>query len=341
VTVYQQLGRDGSYCRDPSDLLGPELNDQYKIRDHLLSLYIPAAVQHVGLYRKAADTPRRAHIWLAALAAYLENNEATPQTIGGRFLSGTDIVLHELWPLAGNRPRFVTFVAVAVTWLVGGAVIVIDRPGQLSWAYLGTVLAAAALAVITLIVSWARTWPKPTRINFSEGRRELRIWLVACVLVAVAILRWQTGWIFTMAVLGTVSALSTAVVALFESIMTKNVDGTTDPRGLITANLWFSLASAVTLGCTIGLITRSAGLAPGIVLACGLTMGIVFGITVGLAGARYIAMLMCARGRLPGRLSRFLRWCHRAGLLRVAGAAYQFRHRELQKYLAQHPEPSS
>jgi hypothetical protein len=38
--------------------------------------------------------------------------------------------------------------------------------------------------------------------------------------------------------------------------------------------------------------------------------------------------------RLPWRLSRFLNWCCEAGLIRVVGVAYQFRHRELQDYLS-------
>jgi hypothetical protein len=45
-------------------------------------------------------------------------------------------------------------------------------------------------------------------------------------------------------------------------------------------------------------------------------------------------------GRLPWRLGRFLHWCYTdAGLVRTAGIAYQFRHRELQDYLARHPQP--
>ena len=37
---------------------------------------------------------------------------------------------------------------------------------------------------------------------------------------------------------------------------------------------------------------------------------------------------------LPWRFGRFLHWCYEAGLIRVAGISYQFRHRELQDYLA-------
>ncbi|MFB6818536.1 NACHT domain-containing protein [Streptomyces sp. NPDC056347] len=59
---------------------------------------------------------------------------------------------------------------------------------------------------------------------------------------------------------------------------------------------------------------------------------------LGAAGVRYAALLLCTRGRsgtpLPWRPGRFLDWCCDAGLMRTAGIAYQFRHRELQDFLA-------
>ncbi|MEN3538520.1 hypothetical protein AAH991_25645 [Microbispora sp. ZYX-F-249] len=74
-------------------------------------------------------------------------------------------------------------------------------------------------------------------------------------------------------------------------------------------------------------------------LAFGLTLGLVLGLTSfsdgGPVVARYLMLLIVTRGRLPWRLGRFLRWCHAdAGLLRTAGIACQFRHRELQDHLA-------
>ncbi|WBB60298.1 NACHT domain-containing protein [Streptomyces sp. WMMC500] len=49
---------------------------------------------------------------------------------------------------------------------------------------------------------------------------------------------------------------------------------------------------------------------------------------------RYLAMLLTTRGRLPWRLGRFLAWAHAAGILRTASTAYQFRHHQLQQWLA-------
>ncbi|GGY86280.1 hypothetical protein GCM10010343_09030 [Streptomyces avidinii] len=62
----------------------------------------------------------------------------------------------------------------------------------------------------------------------------------------------------------------------------------------------------------------------------------------GRAWLRYCAFLLCVRGRLPWRLGQFLEHCWRCGLLRRAGPAWQFRHRELQDHLTcSRPPPGS
>lgn len=47
------------------------------------------------------------------------------------------------------------------------------------------------------------------------------------------------------------------------------------------------------------------------------------------------------RKHSPFRLARFLDWSCDAGLMRFSGPAYQFRHRELQLWLAAHPYPAA
>ncbi|MDT0609374.1 NACHT domain-containing protein [Streptomyces lancefieldiae] len=75
---------------------------------------------------------------------------------------------------------------------------------------------------------------------------------------------------------------------------------------------------------------------------CGVAVGLVVGLAVTLVKAaplrRYVVFLICARGALPWRLGQFLNWCCTAGLLRLSGTAYQFRHRELQQWLTDHPD---
>lgn len=56
--------------------------------------------------------------------------------------------------------------------------------------------------------------------------------------------------------------------------------------------------------------------------------------------AMYACWLLINCRRLPFRLSRFLEWSRAVGLIRVTGAAYQFRHREFQEWLTRHPVPA-
>ncbi|MFD5848150.1 NACHT domain-containing protein [Streptomyces chartreusis] len=111
-------------------------------------------------------------------------------------------------------------------------------------------------------------------------------------------------------------------------------------RGL-AAGLTGGLAAGLTWGILTGL---DAGLATGLVngLGYGLALGLMVGVGFGApSGRRYLVFVLCSRGNLPWRLGVFLDWACAAGLLRLSGSAYQFRHRELQQWLAQHPVPPS
>ncbi|OUC96347.1 hypothetical protein CA984_15360 [Streptosporangium minutum] len=73
-------------------------------------------------------------------------------------------------------------------------------------------------------------------------------------------------------------------------------------------------------------------------LVGGLVLAFMGGLTVGSSGAYYAIGIMLAalRGRLPWRFAAFCQWACQAGLLRVAGTGYQFRHHELQSWLTDH-----
>ncbi|MGW7102884.1 NACHT domain-containing protein [Streptomyces sp. NPDC054838] len=126
-------------------------------------------------------------------------------------------------------------------------------------------------------------------------------------------------------------------------------------RGDLVCGIAGGLACGLAGGLTFGLAFGTAG---------GLTFGLAFGTAGGLtgcltgglagddsslsrsglqvggtAGRRYLVFLLCSKGKLPWRLGAFLDWAYAAGLLRLAGAAYQFRHRELQQWLERNPGP--
>lgn len=67
-----------------------------------------------------------------------------------------------------------------------------------------------------------------------------------------------------------------------------------------------------------------------------LAFGFAFGLTQSCVtfGRYFIGLFLAAsQGKLPWRLGRFLKWAHEAGILRISGPAYQFRHFELQRWL--------
>ncbi len=139
------------------------------------------------------------------------------------------------------------------------------------------------------------------------------------------------------------------------------------PGSVVRANVLFGLVYVLAFGLVIGL---AYGLSDGLTLAfvfsnkgmiayefpdvaahmipyaitnglaIGLLLGLAFGLVFGAAAARrYLVFLLCMRSTLPFRLNLFLAHAHHCQLLRYAGNAYQFRHRELQQWLTIHPTP--
>jgi hypothetical protein len=99
------------------------------------------------------------------------------------------------------------------------------------------------------------------------------------------------------------------------------------------------LASGLAFGVATGLWSgQRLGLAPGLALglATGLALGLGFGLMDGGSGWLQYAIGARAavrRNLLPRRPARFLDWCLRVGLMRMAGSSMQFRHRQLQDWL--------
>jgi hypothetical protein len=93
---------------------------------------------------------------------------------------------------------------------------------------------------------------------------------------------------------------------------------------LVLAVAWFSALFAEIS------VPQGAGIAVAVCLPIGLIT-----LAVSAWGRLLIARLwLCATGRLPWRLMAFLTEAHERGVLRQAGAVYQFRHARLQEQLA-------
>ncbi|WP_245703717.1 NACHT domain-containing protein [Streptomyces lushanensis] len=360
VTVYEERLPDGTYRRHPRTLPGLALDTSEAVGKHLLGLLIPAAAARRPAPRGAVYTTDEVRAWLAMLAAYLQQNAITGRQVGGRLLSGTDIVLHELWPLAGTRlPRAVSTALVAALSTVGSAALLLLLPPTGTSLITYFIVGVVALgSVLTTCTAWRDVWPEPVRMDLGRlrtpvGRRHFARAFVlglASATVAGVVSAITIGSVFGLAFGLTVGLITGLVTGL----ASHGTPGVMDPNGVVRNDLaaWllyslstflvFGFGFSLVFGLVVGLVSLVT-VAVVITLASVLMHGPRTGLSTGnrgMASIRYVALLLCTRRwgsrRLPWRLGRFLDWCYGAGLIRVAGIAYQFRHRELQEYLALH-----
>jgi hypothetical protein len=357
AAVYDQ--RDpatGAYLRDPKALISADLNTDDKIRDHLLGLFIPA----VGALHGQRYPAALVHRWLATLAHYLQGNTPAAtrcaREIGGRALSATDLVLQELWPLAGGRlPRALPTILAAFGWVPIAVYVVAVSPDRLSFRQILIIGGPLLVALWLTYVSWARIWPAPLRLDPRQlrtrsGRGRVTVGLTAGLAVGLCV------GLAIGSVVGVVVGLAAVPTFALAAGLARTNYAPAGPRDALKSTILVgfgagagaALVAGLTVGLTAGL---PLGYLPGPVhgLSDGLTFGVAAGLSIGLVvwlayqpqSGRYLALLLCTRRWtrrwLPWRLGRFLDWCYSAGLLRIAGIGYQFRHRELQDYLADHP----
>ncbi|MGW1729299.1 NACHT domain-containing protein [Streptomyces sp. NPDC002306] len=361
VTAYEERHRDTlAYPHDPAFLL--TLASSRAVRDHLLDRYVSAASQ-----QHPTDPSRypseAAHRWLAAIAAHLTTGTAAAGPT-------TDIVLHQLWPMAGpRRVRSADALLTTLLLSVCTALLVTQLPIDSS---LGQLFLVGGIAPSALLTTWQASRslvpdPKSLQLNQLRGRaqrgqiaRELVLGLVSGLLAGVTV-----GLTLALLVFLTVEPALALMALLASALLARRSFGLagelvaplndappTEPRralrddvrvgltvgfavGLVTG-LAFWLTLTVVVALTVG---SAYAFALGVGLGVGLTLGLAFGLRMAGASRRYMVFLCCARGQLPWRLGVFLHWAYGTGMLRISGMAYQFRHRELQDWLATHPVP--
>jgi MFS family permease len=366
TTVYEQRNsKTGTYLREPVALTKLGATSPMAVRDHLLEHFIPAAIAaHMAAAEHSEQhySEQRVHQWLGVLASYLDHNAKTGRILGGVPLSGTDLILHQLWPLAGvNRVRITVLAAVALISLIATSILL----AQFGIGFSGLQMFGACLAAIAIVhpayMSWSELWPSPTyftthKLHTRRGRRQLARAIgfgLVIGLVIGLVMGLVRGLVFGL-VLGLavvfvgvlVGALVSGLVAGLVAGLVHGLvgDGATpmDPRDIVKRDLAFGLGLGLVLALVLGLVFALAGglvVGSGFMVALVLVVGLMASIWFGLAGIRYVAFLLCTRryfttDPLPWRLGQFLNWCYQAGLIRQAGISYQFRHRELQQYLA-------
>ncbi len=107
--------------------------------------------------------------------------------------------------------------------------------------------------------------------------------------------------------------------------------------GLIAATGWLLVTLLnLLLGMDFFFWTAEASLLFGIVGGVGVGIGYALGLTAWGNWLVFARFWLPLTGRLPWQLSEFLEDAYRRGVLRQAGAVWQFRHARLQDHLARH-----
>ncbi|MEV0184562.1 NACHT domain-containing protein [Streptomyces sp. NPDC050625] len=177
--------------------------------------------------------------------------------------------------------------------------------------------------------------------SLSPGRLVLRLVIVLAVLSLIMFGARLSIWpAFELA--GAVAA-GLALVLTFESAVdAPDLTSSSGPATLFALDRRTFFTIALTVGlATAAVFVLTTGTVGG--LETGIATGLVLGITEGLAetawgffliGCTYLA----ARRKIPRQVMAFLQDAHeQRGVLRQAGAVYQFRHIDLQRHLAQNP----
>ena len=300
-----------------------------RVDSQLLGRYVPAAA---GLYDRAGRYTRQdVQRWLSALAEGLAWQ-------GRHGKSATDIRLDQWWEPTGRRATRLIHVALAaipaLPWLIAGAV-----TGSELFAVTG------GLAIVLAATAWGS--PSTGRATIRELTTSRGIGRLAFGL-AGGLAGWLALWLATGSLaFGIAAGLVVGLAFGFVLGITDSSPRAIGPRDVIRADGLYELMVGIALGLATGI---GVGLAAG--LAAGIEVGLTVGLTLGLAGGfagrlwhsasawtrYYISVVINAtRRRGPLRFGAFLDWAQQAGLLRVSGVAYQFRHRQLQDWLSSCP----
>ena len=347
--------RPGTYSghlRNPAELCAPAMTSRGLIEQHLIDAFIPAA------YRSFPSAPERrqrpwsssdAGRWLTFLARYLEYTIASPS--------------FAWWQLDRAGPRIVRTVLTALAAVVGFgltlaamASIAATIPARMETAFAVALLASLMVwgpARFSQVPMTGNAWS----LNPARWRRAPRKIDIPTLKRAI----FPIGAILTVLVFGFAAELAWLVIAVAAAGIYGvygDLAEAASPQALLRRDRrsWFllgltgipySAAIGLVLGTALGRsiralsgVTDAPTLGASAGLALGFTIGLVYLISaVAWSRWRIIHLILAMFGFLPWRLMSFLQDAHRRGILRQAGAVYQFRHLELQHRLATRTKP--
>lgn len=342
----------GAAARDPAELCRPDVTSLEAVREHLLDAFIPAAYRQPpstgGVYRIPWTAAEAAH-WLAFLAHHLEETVASPG--------------FAWWHLEDASPRLPTRAGAVMTSAIGFVLALAFMSGALI-PISAKLTAAASAGLASGLATWILGMPQTpiTGVGWSlRFAASPSVWLRAWrlhigVAIALARITFPVLLVLTVLVFGFAAApawllvgiAAVGVYGVYEDlaeVATPRAVLAREQRALLLLGLvamMYSCFGGFVLGTALGRAIKVIfGISQGPVLgaASGLAFGASIILGLGLAVTSYsrwrlTAGWLATRHQLPWRLLTFLDDAHRRGVLRQAGAFYQFRHIELQHQLA-------
>ena len=324
--------------RKPRELCDADLADRKAVETVLFDAFVPAAYRHDTADRWSAQDAEK---WLGFLARHLD-----------RTIIGPDLAWWQLWLAIPGFRRWLALVGGvvigAMTGLVAGAVDDVT----------GGVVLGALTGIATGVGATTRWSPKPVRgVRWQRPSRSTVIVaaLAGIVLATLAGAIAGTANLVIDVEAGILLTIVTAIIIGFPGWILEQKGVPLDASSAMSPSAVLAQdrgAGAILWGLTAAafifpvwfLVGVLRGLVAGILI--GATAGVIMGALVSFAEAAWPSF-MVARGwlalrhQLPWRLMPFLADAHRRGVLRQAGAVYQFRHIELQHRLATRPTKSA
>lgn len=360
----------------PALLITHDTSDA-EVEEELLASFVPSVHGYHSVHTSGTSgkSPQQAMSWLTVLAQHLEHSRGT---VHGVPLSGREVVLARIWPVAGTwRVRVAhLFVHFVPLFLFGLACVIaaVSGPGHGGdfftalwhgrWPALTDVArtrleAALGLTGALLLVGAyfaLRYWPwmPPTHwplLAFAQRRTQgLRTRRGPRRIVSGLEIGSAIGLGVGMAVIlacGWVPGVAAgAVVAvLFGWFMEAKVGLDRTLSGNFNPEFFWAL-DLLGAAAFAGIGALVFPLALDYPLTTGLAFGGCFGFVLGFGfflvpWLRYITAMTLARKQLPWRLAAFLDWARKAGLMTISGVGFQFRHQELQEWIVRKSSPST
>lgn len=347
--------------RDPAELCSPALADQAAVESLLFDAFIPAAYRHD---RKSRWKPQDAERWLVFLARHLDRTIASPDlawwqlpqaarsiiwAAGAMVGVVVGVVYGDVFRVGAIQPRLTTITHLYLVAMVANVIGLV----------FGIVIAGVSIAAVV------RREPVPVRgFRWPPLRAVFNLVPLLVLMVGFGIWFGATkkdgiSWAGTGVGGGLVLGAWLEIVYVVGSWLVKagpaplDIDSAASPPATLVADRRTGTVVGVLAGVVAGAL---GGAGEAFVIKAGIGAGIrdVLGIGAGVATAMAAWLIfssavaawpsyaiariwLALRHRLPWQLMAFLADAHRRGVLRQAGAVYQFRHIELQHRLAARP----